>query len=140
MRSAPHTAPKLTAVSLIVCRFEEPRPGDDDAYVLGKRTFTLCGNLWSLNGVFGNLNEIPGGPNATMRKPIAEHVKNVLRGREPWGLKHRLTKDWAQLAAGKLELKAKVAMRKKDGAKRARAGPLEPGDEPPAKGPLFGDD
>ena len=65
-----------------------------------------------------------GGPNATMEKPLAEYVKNILRGRDRWGVSVRLTKLWAQLPAGQLELSDEDAMPRRS-ARRARAPPTE---------------
>ena len=109
----------------------EPLPRADGVFVPGKHCFGVMGNLWMVNGYYGSLDDLPGAPNLTMRKPIAEHVKSVLRGRQPWGVKHKLTHKWAQLPKGKSELKGAAAMPMRRGAKRARAPPLNAGDEKP---------
>ena len=127
---------RLSHPGLCPLRFTEPIPREDAAFVPGRRCFTISGNAWLLNGYYGTLVDIPGAPNASMRKPIAEHVKAVLRGRAPWGLRHRLTKTWAQLPSGKLELSADAAMPKRRGAKRARSGPSALGEAPPQMGAL----
>ena len=80
-------------------RYEEPLPRADGAFQPGIRRFTIQCNIWTLNGLLGRLNGIEGGPNATVRKPIADYVKNVLKGRKAHGIKHVLQKEWAQLPA-----------------------------------------
>jgi len=116
-------------------RFEEPLPRDDGTYVPGNRVFKLSGNLWALNPYYGTLVKIPGAPNLSMEKPIAEHVKNVLRGRQAFGLTHGLTRKWAQLPKGKRELSATASLPARN-VKRARPGPVAPGDAVPRMGSL----
>ena len=70
----------------------------------GPRKFTIQCHLWSLHGLQGRLNGIEGGPNATVLKPIADYVKNILLGRKNHGLKHVLQKEWAKLPAQQLHL------------------------------------
>ena len=70
-----------------------------------------------------------------MAKPIAEHVQNVLRGRQTWGLTHGLAMKWAQLPKGKRELSPRAAMPARK-VKRARAGPVQAGDDIPRMGDL----
>ena len=56
---------------------------------------------------------------ATCKKPITEHVKNVLRGRAAWGLVHPLQAVWAQLPSSELVLSDAAAL-PQCAAKRAR--------------------
>ena len=51
----------------------------------------------------------PGAQNETLTAPIAEHVKNTLRGRRAWGLQHGLSDTWAELPRGKVVLSKAVA-------------------------------
>ena len=76
--------------------------------------------MWGLNGATGALVGIAGKQNDAIRKPLAAYVKDVLRGREKWGMKHRLAKLWAQNR--KLELSAAEAMPRRS-VKRARSAP-----------------
>ena len=114
-------------------RYEEPLPRADGAFQPGIRRFTIQCNIWTLNGLLGRLNGIEGGPNATVRKPIADYVKNVLKGRKAHGIKHVLQKEWAQLPANQLHLTKEVAMPRAAGAKRARAGWRAPGEAAPSQ-------
>ena len=59
-------------------------------------------------------------PNQSFKSPITEHVKNILRGRKSWGLKHPLQQVWAQMRAGQNALAAPVAV-PGPSKKRARA-------------------
>jgi hypothetical protein len=101
-------------------RFTEPLPREDKAYACGPRTLEVILKLWRIMGGNGEVRGEADLDNATYRKPIAEHVKNILRGREKWGLRHRLAKAWAQLPAGKLELSDEAAYRVR-ARKRGRA-------------------
>ena len=65
----------------------------------------------------------------------AAYVKNILKGRNTWGLKDILQKDWAHLPAGQLVLERFVAM-PRAAVKRARAGWREPGEAAPSMGQL----
>ena len=91
--------------------------------------------MWGINGVTGELKPILGGDNAAMKKPIAEYVKNILRGRAPWGLKVRLSGAFAQLPPGCTRLTNAEAMPRK-AVKRARAGPQVEGGAAPRMGDL----
>ena len=72
-------------------------------------------------GDSGEVRGEVGMPNESFKKPICEHVKNILRGRKAWGLMHALTDTWAQLPSGTMELP--VAQRQaRAPAKRSRAG------------------
>ena len=102
-------------------RYSEPKPRDDGLFVPGKRTFVFTCNVWRILGGTGEVRGEPGMPNGTFKKPIGEHVKNTLRGRKAWGLKHVLVDTWAQLPAGQMELAAAVA-HPRGAAKRSRAG------------------
>ena len=99
-------------------------------FVPGKREFTWRGNVWRVIGNTGEVRGEPGMPNASFKKPIGEHVKNILRGRKRWGCKHQLTETWAELPAGKMELSAAdahpVAARKRSRA----AAPARPVKQP----------
>ena len=68
------------------------------------------------------MNGIEGAENAKVRQPIADYVKNVLKGRKAHGIKHVLQKEWAQLPANQLHLTKEAAMPRAAGAKRARTG------------------
>ena len=67
-----------------------------------------------------------------------EYVKNVLRGRAAWGLKHRLTRKWAELPAQKRALTMAEAMPRvaKRAANNVRVPPLAEG-AVGRSGPLF---
>ena len=79
--------------------------------------------MYRIMGGNGEVRGEAGMKNDMYRKAIAEHVKNVLRGRERWGLKHRLGKMWAQLPAGKLELSLPAAYRGRRATRAGRAMP-----------------
>ena len=70
----------------------------------GLRTFNVNFNVWRVLGNTGEVRGEAGMPNGTFKKPIGEHIKNLMRGRQAWGCKHVLTDKWAQLPAGKMEL------------------------------------
>ena len=70
------------------------------------------------------------------KKEISEHVKNVLRGRAAWGLRHQLQAEWAQLPPTQLHLTKEAAMPRAAGAKRARVGWRAPGEAAPSMGNL----
>ena len=114
--------PRAHAIACPPRRFEEPRPREDGAFVPGPRKFTIQCHIWSLHGLQGRLNGIEGGPNSTVRKPIADYVKNVLKGRKAHGIKHVLQKEWAQLPPNQLHLTKEAAMPRAASAKRARVG------------------
>ena len=97
-------SPRLSAYRVLTPsparrRYEEPLPRADGAFVPGIRKFTIQCNIWTLNGLLGRINGIEGAENAKVRQPIADYVKNVLRGRKNHGLKHVLEKEWAKLPA-----------------------------------------
>mmetsp|Transcript_74750 Transcript_74750/g.206168 ORF Transcript_74750/g.206168 Transcript_74750/m.206168 type:complete len:161 (+) Transcript_74750:82-564(+) len=81
-----------------VISFTEPIPREDGVFVAGPRTFKFTANLWGINGMTGELKPILSGDNAAMKQRIAEYVKNILRGRVPWGLKVRLSGAFALLS------------------------------------------
>jgi len=116
-----------------VAEYDEPKPRGDGFFVAGARTFTVKGNVWRILGNTGEVRGEIGMPNATFCKPIGEHVKNLLRGRKAWGLKHQLTDTWAQLPAGTMELVGAAAFARRVPKKRQRAAP-----EKPVAPPLFG--
>ena len=125
-----------------VLEYTEPivPPGaPPDAFVPGCRELTVQANVWGVHGVLGKLKPILGADNAYMKARIAEHVKNILRGRRRWGLKVRLSKAWAEAPPTKLELTPAEAM-PRAGTKRARdkarAPPTSGGAAPPAMGSL----
>ena len=118
----------------LLLTFSEPVPRDDGVFVPGA-SFTLTGNVWVFNGRTGAALAAPGLPNATMLAPLREYLKNLLRGRARWGLKHRLTTTWAELPTKEEELPAEVAQPRRS-VKRARAAPSTGGDAPPAMRPL----
>ena len=66
-----------------------------------------------------------------MLAPLREYLKNVLRGRARWGLKHRLTATWAELPTARAELTNEEAFPRR-AVKRLRAGPSTGGEAPPA--------
>jgi len=114
---APPTAPvRTTLTPCLLGRYEEPLPRADGFFVPGTHKFTASFNVWGVNGIDGDVLGDAGAQNETMRAPIAEHVKNLLRGRERWGVKHRLTPKWSQLSKGKLKLTGRAAVQ----SKRAR--------------------
>ena len=73
-------------------------------FITGRCTFKLTFNVWTINGVKGNINPVVGGPNLTMELPIAEYVKNVLRGRERWGVHTRIIASYASPRHGRSSL------------------------------------
>lgn len=81
-------------------------------FVPGKRTFTFECNVWGVCGVTGAMQKVLGAENEMIKFRLAEYVKNVLRGREKWGMKVRLTEVWAQLPKNQRTLRAAVAMPK----------------------------
>ena len=101
-------------------RYVEPKPRADGLFAKGHREFKLIFNVWKILGHNGDVVGEAGMPNATCKKPIAEHVKNVLRGRKAWGLEHPLQENWAQLPAGQLVLSNAAAL-PACAPKRARA-------------------
>jgi hypothetical protein len=101
-------------------RYTEPTPREDGIRVPGKRTFIVQTNVWGLNGLKGNLLPIPGQRNSLVAPHVAEYVKHVLRGRAPWGLKVRLSGEWAQLPKKRLELTNDEAMPRAEHPKRKR--------------------
>ena len=82
--SRPHHSP------ITPRRYQQPIPRPDGAFVEGVHKFTLQFNVWKIFGHNGDVQGEAGMPNATCKKPICEHVKNVLRGRKAWGLRHQL--------------------------------------------------
>ena len=64
-------------------------------------------------------------PNETCKKPIAEHVKNIMRGRKAWGLNHQLQEKWAELPPSQPVLSAADAFEEPEQrmAKRKREAP-----------------
>ena len=119
----------------LLLTFTEPVPRDDGVYVPGA-SFTLTGNVWIFNGRDGAPLPSPGLPNATMLAPLREYVKNVLRGRARWGLKHRLTDSWAELPTARAALSKDKAQPRR-AVKRMRAGVTTGGEVPPAMGSLL---
>ena len=97
----------------------EPTPRADGRFVKGFRQFRARGNVWKVLGHNGDVVGEAGMPNATCKKPIAEHVKNILRGRAAWGLVHPLQAVWAQLPSNELVLSDAAAL-PQCAAKRAR--------------------
>ena len=118
----------------LVLSFTEPLPRDDGVYVPGA-SFTLTGNVWIFAGRDGAPLPSPGLPNATMLAPLREYLKNVLRGRARWGLKHRLTTSWAELPTARTALTKEEAQPRR-AVKRMRVGPSTGGEAPPAMGAL----
>jgi len=118
----------------LVLSFTEPVPRDDGVYVPGA-SFTLTGNVWIFGGRDGAPLPSPGLPNATMLAPLCEYLKNVLRGRARWGLKHRLTTSWAELPTARKSLSKDEAQPRRS-VKRMRVGPSSGGEAPPAMGAL----
>ena len=114
----------------VVLSYVEPVPRDDGLFVPGA-CFTITGNVWVFNGRTGAPLPSPGLPNATMLAPLREYLKNVLRGRARWGLKHRLTATWAELPTARAELTNEEAFPRR-AVKRLRAGPSTGGEAPPA--------
>ena len=55
-----------------------------------------------------------------MLKPLAEYIKNILRGRKAWGLKIKLSGKWAELPKGTVELTNEQAFPRRQGVKRVR--------------------
>ena len=106
-------------------RYSEPKPRSDGFWVDGPRSFKVTANIWRVLGNTGEVRGEAGMPNATFKKPIGEHVKNILRGRKAWGCRHQLVDSWAQLPAGKMELTAAQAHPVAT-AKRSRAGLPKP--------------
>ena len=118
----------------LLLTFTEPVPRDDGVYVPGA-SFTLTGNVWVFNGRDGAPQPAPGLPNKTMLAPLREYLKNVLRGRARWGLKHRLTCSWAELPTAREALSTEEAQPRRS-VKRARVGPSTGGEAAPAMGAL----
>lgn len=88
----------------------------------GSREFSITGCVWGLNGTTGALKPVLGGDNLSVKKPLAEYIKNILRGRKHHGFKVKLTREWAELAESKLRLGMPQALPRHD-VKKARAGP-----------------
>ena len=106
-------------------RYSEPRPRQSGLFVEGTRTFKVKLNIWRIIGADGEVRGEVGMPNESFKKPIGEHVKNLLRGRAAWGVSHQLTHTWAQMPAGQMQLPA--AQRHQPAAKkRSRAGLPKP--------------
>ena len=113
-----------------VLSYTEPNPRPDGLFVPGAK-FTVTGHVWVFHGRTGAMLPLPGMPNETMHRPLGEYLKEVLRGRKAWGLKHRLQDTWAELPSGRMELSIEQAMPKLR-VKRARAGPQLGGEAAPA--------
>lgn len=113
-------------------------PRRDGTFVPGKREFTIQANLIAVNGISGALKELLGAPLETLKGILPEYIKNVLRGRAAWGLKHRLTRKWAELPAQKRALTMAECMPRvaKRAANNARVPPLAEG-AVGRSGPLF---
>ena len=129
--AAPPAAPHLTAQPEHACflhnpstravgRYSEPRPRQSGLFVEGPRTFKVKLNIWRVIGADGEVRGEVGMPNESFKKPIGEHIKNMLRGRKAWGLEHPLQENWAQLPAGQLVLSNAAAL-PACAPKRARA-------------------
>jgi len=118
----------------LLLTFSEPTPRADGVF-RGGASFTVTGNVWVFNGRDGSDLEAPGLPNATMLAPIREYLKNVLRGRARWGLKHRLAHSWAELSTKRAALTEEEAHPRRN-VRRARAGPSTGGEAPPPMGAL----
>ena len=101
-------------------RYVEPKPRADGFFVAGIRGMHVRGNIWRVMGNTGEVRGAVGMKNATFKKPIGEHVKNILRGRARWGCTHQLSRVWAQLPAGQMELTKEQAY-PAPSAKRKRA-------------------
>ena len=114
----------------LLISYTEPVPRDDGLYVPGA-AFTLTGNIWIFQGRDGAPRPAPGLPNATMLAPIREYLKNILRGRACWGLKHRLAEKWAELPVSRSVLTSEEAQPRRR-VKRMRVGPSAGGEAPPA--------
>ena len=99
-------------------RYTEPKPRADNLFSPGTHSFNVEFNVWGFNGLTGALTKLPGEDNKKGQTVLVEHAKNILRGREAWGLRHALTAKWAQLPLGTNVLKKKVAM--PGGAKKRR--------------------
>ena len=106
----------------LTVEYTEPRPRPDGLFVPGPRFVTVSGNVWRIIGNTGEVRGEAGMPNAKFKKPVGEHVKNLLRGRAAWGLKHALTATWAELPAGQMELSG-AAVHPRASKKRRRAAP-----------------
>ena len=119
-------------------RFTEPLPRGDGAYVPGPREFKIEGNVYGMNGATGRMKGVLGGQNKSARHPLAEYAKNILRGRARHGLKVRLTKEWAQLPKGELELAITKALPRHD-VRKVRAGPQSSSAPAPTMGALVYD-
>ena len=113
----------LVLLSARYGRYVEPKPRADGCFARGHREFKLILNIWKILGHNGDVVGEAGMPNATCKKPIGEHVKNVLRGRKAWGLAHPLQETWAQLPAGKMVLSDAAAL-PACAPKRERAPPM----------------
>ena len=118
----------------LMLSFTEPVPRDDAVYVPGA-SFTVTGNVWIFAGRDGAPLPSPGLRNATMLAPLREYLKNVLRGRARWGLKHRLTTSWAELPTARKAL-TKAEAQPRRSVKRTRVGPSSGGEAPRAMGAL----
>ena len=88
---------------------------------MGLHKFTIEGDVYRVNGKTGEVDGAEGSQNKTMRAPIGEHVKNLLRGRHAWGLRHGLQEAWAELPRGQMVLTGAAAM-PGPAAKRVRRG------------------
>ena len=136
---APLATPILASAGLSqpsipsLCRYQEPKLRPDGYFVAGKRLITVTFNLWRVLGHTGEVRGEAGMPNATFKKPIGEHVKNILRGRARWGCNHQLVGTWAKLPAGQMELTGAAAF-PRAAPKRSRSG--EPVRAPVAMAPL----
>ena len=103
-----------------MCRHQRPAPRDDGHFVPGAHATTVSFSLWKFHGATGECEGEAGMDIATFKGPITEHAKNILRGREKWGLRHPLQAQWAQLPAGKLALAGEAAIKGPPVRKRAR--------------------
>ena len=126
---SPLTRPSLRSFTQVI-------PRADGLFVPGTHKFKVACNLWALNGYDGSLEAIAGAPNQTMRKPLAEYLKNILRGRKHHGLGCRLTRKWAELPPGQTELPPEVAFPARAVEKRARPGPALEGGSLPRMMPM----
>ena len=59
----------LSALPSSLCRYEEPTPRPDGAYVNGVHKFTIKLNLWSVLGHNGDVIGDAGMPNETCKGP-----------------------------------------------------------------------
>ena len=97
-----------------------PAKRADGIPTAGVHRTTIEFDFWKLHGKTGELSGAAGLSIKSLKSPITEHIKEILRGRKEWGIKHILAENWAELPAGTNALSYEASM-PGPSAKRARA-------------------